>query len=244
LLSAAQLSAGRRSALGGNVLVQVALAAGLLVAVNVWSAGLNGFDWAKAHYRRWDCTRDGVFTLPPKLKEDLSQLRGDEKDTTTVVVYQMHKTFGRFSDKPPDEYDTAAEAKVVEKVKDLVDQLRELGKRFRVVVLDVQHRDFNRKLADEVKHFPKLADAVKTAPENSIFFCSGDQVARPGSKEHIQRLGFNEFYQLDKTGSQEANGGRGNLTLHYQGVEPFARRVLAVEEKRPRVAVAVSHPWL
>jgi hypothetical protein len=231
LLSAAQSSAGRRSVLGGNVVVQVILAAALLVAVNVWSF---------AHYKRWDCTREGVFTLKSELKEKLSNLR----DETTVVVYQMHKTFGRFSDKPPDEYDTAAEAKVVEKVKDLVDQLRELGSRFRVVVLDVQHRDFDRKLADEVRHFPKLADAVKAAPENSIFFCSGDQVARPGSKEYIQRLGFNEFYQLDKTGSQEANGGRGNLTLLYQGVEPFARRVLAVEEKRPRVAVAVSHPWL
>src|SRR5262245_57597029 len=231
LLSAMQTSAGRRSALGANVFVQVLLALALLVAVNLWSF---------SHYRRWDCTRDGVFTLKPELKEQLSRLRGE----TTVVVYQMHKTFGRFSDKPPDEYDTAAEAKVVEKVKDLVDQLRELGSRFRVVVLDVQHRDFNRKLADEVKHFPKLTDAIKAAPENSVFFCSGDQVARPGSREHIQRLGFNEFYQLDKTASQEANGGRGNLVLWYQGVEPFARRVLAVEEKRPRVAVAVSHPWL
>src|SRR5262245_54682895 len=59
LLSAAQLSAGRRSALGGNVLVQVVLAAALLIAVNVWSFH---------HYRRWDCTRDKVFTLKPELK--------------------------------------------------------------------------------------------------------------------------------------------------------------------------------
>src|SRR5207253_7184235 len=117
------------------------------------------------------------------------------RDETTVVVYQMHKTFGRFSDKPPDEYDTAAEAKVVEKVKDLVDELRELGKRFRVVVLDVQQRDFDRRLAEEVKHFPGLAGAIKSAPENSVFFCSGDQVRQPGAREHIQehiqRMGFN-----------------------------------------------------
>src|SRR5258706_4569450 len=78
LLSTAQTSAGRRSALGGNVIVQVLLAAVLLVAVNVWSF---------SHYNRWDLTREGVFTLKPELKEQLSRLRGE----TTVVVYQMHK---------------------------------------------------------------------------------------------------------------------------------------------------------
>src|SRR5258708_1972234 len=87
LLTAAQSSAGRRSALGGNVVVQVILAAALLVAVNVWSAGFGR--WSPPHYKRWDCTRDGVFTLKPELKEKLSNLR----DETTVVVYQMHKTF-------------------------------------------------------------------------------------------------------------------------------------------------------
>src|SRR5262249_45091399 len=69
----------------------------------------------------------------------------------------------------------------------------------------------------------------------SVFFCA---------PEHIQRLGFSEYYQLDKTASQQADNGRGNLVLLDQGVEPFLRRVLAIEEKKPRIGVAGGHPWL
>ena len=51
----------------------------------------------------------------------------------------------------------------------------------------------------------------------------------------MQRLSFNEFYRLDKTASREANEQQGNLVLLDQGVEPFARKVLDVDEKRPKV---------
>jgi hypothetical protein len=227
LLTGTRVSAGRRSAFGLNVGIQVALASALLVGINVWS-----FDYyRRGHYVRWDCTRDRSFTLPPQVAAELKKLRGE----TTVVVYQQHKTFGRFSDEPPDDFDAAAESKVVEKVADLVDQLREFGPQFRVVVLDKKDKKFKRQLAAEEAEFPGLTEAIKSAPESSIFFCAG---------KNIQRLGFQEFYQLDKTASQEAGGGRGNLVLLAQGVEPFVRRVLAIEEKKPRVAIAVSHPLL
>src|SRR5438552_1124163 len=49
VLSGAQISAGRRSALGANVIAQVLLALVLVAGVNVWSF---------MHYHRWDCTRD------------------------------------------------------------------------------------------------------------------------------------------------------------------------------------------
>ena len=214
-------AAGRRSAMGGNVVVQITLALALLVGFNIWSFG---------HYRRWDLTRDRNFTLDKDLARRLRELRGE----TTIVVYQQHKTFGRLSDKP-DRYDSAAERKVVEKVKDLVDQLREFGTQFRVVVLDVEEEGFDRKLLAETARFPGLAAAIDAAPENSILFCDGT---------HVQRMNFNEFYQLDKTASKEADGGRGNLVLLSQGVEPFARRLLAIEEKKPRVGVAVIHELL
>jgi len=214
-------SAGRRSFLGFNVIIQVLLAITLLVGINIWSF---------RNYRRVDVTREREFTLPDDVAADLRKLRGE----TTIVVYLPHKTFGRFSDKP-DRYDNAAEQKVVEKVQDLVQQLREFGPQFRVIVLDVNERDYAQQLAIQVAKFPNLAKAIDVAPENSIFFCSGN---------HVQRLGFNEFYQLDKTASAEANGGRGNLVLLHQGIVPFARRVLAIEEKRPRVALLASHPWL
>src|SRR5262245_25673682 len=63
VLSAAHVSAGRRSALGINVIVQVLIAFALLIAVNVWSF---------MHFKRWDCTRDHVFTLRKELKDQLS----------------------------------------------------------------------------------------------------------------------------------------------------------------------------
>jgi len=222
-------TAGRRSAVGLNVILQVALATALLVGINVWSFSPNP---RHRHYLRFDCTRDHRFTLEPKLKEQLEQLRGE----TTVVVYQHpeHKMFGRFADKS-DRYDKAAERKVVEKVKDLVELLRDVGPQFRVVVLDVEDEDYEEKLAEQAEKFPRLKDVVNSARENSIFFCAGDQ---------IQRMDFNEFYQLDKSGSRQEVNGRRNLVLLSQGIEPFARRVLAIEEKRPRVAVAVAHPWL
>lgn len=209
--------AGRRSAFGGNVALQIALALVLLVGVNVYSY---------RHYLRIDWTYDHRFTLPEDVRDKLSKLRGQ----TTIVVYQRHKTFGQLSDKP-DAYDYAAERKVVEKVKDLVEQFRELGPQFKVVVLDVEEEGFNDKLAELTTNAKELGDAIDKAPENSIFFYGGDKV---------QRLSFNDFYQLDKTASQEA----GNLVLLAQGVEPFADNVLYIDQKRPRIAVGVIHEIL
>src|SRR5262249_9111460 len=44
--------------------------------------------------------------------------------------------------------------------------------------------------------------------------------------------------------SQEDRGNRGNLVLLYQGVKPFTNRLLHLEEKRPRIGLAVIHPVL
>src|SRR5205823_3133815 len=101
-----------------------------------------------------------------------------------------------------DRYDYAAERKVVEKVKDLVAQLREVGPQLRVEVLDVEEEGFDDKLKRLTKDAPELAQAIADAPENSIFIHAG---------HNVQRLSFNEFYQLDKVASKAANAGRGNL---------------------------------
>jgi hypothetical protein len=225
------MAAGRRSAFGLNVAVQVVLALALLVGVNVYSAGIDMqlprlHLHSDAHYIRADWTAQKQFTLPEGIQTQLSELR----DETTIVVYQRHKTFGILNDKP-DAYDYAAERKVVEKVKDLVEQFREFGPRFHVEVLDVEEEGYNDKLAKLTADSKELRDAIESAPENSIFFYAGGKV---------QRLSFNDFYQLDKTASKE----QGNLVLLNQGVVPFARRVLNIDEKRPRVAVAVIHEVL
>jgi hypothetical protein len=221
LLEILFLVAGRRSAFGFNATVQVALALVLLVGINLY---------AHQHYLRVDWTKNQLFTLPPEIQARLGQLQGE----TTIVVYQRHKTFGELNDKP-DAYDFAAERKVVEKINDLVEQFRELGPRFHVEVMDVEEEGFNRKLGQLTENAKELRDAIDGAAENSIFFSAGGKV---------QRLSFNDFYQLDKTASKEAENGRGNLVLLYQGVEPFAGKVLNIDEKRPKVGVLVTHELL
>lgn len=263
LLVMARVTAGRRGAFGFNAAVQVALATVLVVGVNLFSY---------RHYQRLDWTWDRKFTLSPELQRDLAKLEGE----TTIVVYQREKTFGRLSPKP-DAYDYAANRKVVEKVKDLVEQFREFGPQFKVEVLDVEADDFGsqfnlltRKLAEAaVRAKGELTESgpdggnpaverktaeyrrrFRRAPENTIFFCSGDQV---------QHLPFSEFYQLDKTASRNTgeakirkgeedeeneNQAGSNLVLLYQGAEPFARKALNIDQRRPRVAIATIHELL
>jgi hypothetical protein len=269
---------GRRSAFGFNAVVQIALAMALLIGVNVYSF---------THGRRFDWTSNQQFTLPEDVSEQLRQLQSDTP--TTIVVYQFHKTFGQNKDEKPDAFDGAAERKVIEKVKDLVDQFREFGPRFKVEVLDVDEENFNDRIeavtARIAKEFVRDAGAerryvlaqaiapqavapsgapagelpqaivalglgtydpftpaverkakelratIESAPENSIFFFGGGKV---------QSLTFNDFYQLNKTASQD----RGNLVLLNQGVKPFADKVLNVQEKRPKIGIAVIHEWL
>jgi hypothetical protein len=246
-LVVAQRTAGRRSAFGFNALAQVGLAAALLVGVNVFSAAnvrfsLFGRDFSwRGRYLRLDWTRSGQFTLPPRIRAQLEQL--DPHNPTTVVVYQRHKTFGALTDKP-DRYDYAAERKVVEKVKDLVAQFREVGPQFRVEVLDVEEEGYDEKLNNLTKDAPELRKAIEAAPENSIFVYSASAAGG-----RVQQLSFNEFYQLDKVASEQANGKRGNLVLLAQGsdgrgIKPFADKVLNLEERRPRVGVLVVHRLL
>ena len=276
LLGGLFLVAGRKTVVGTNALVQIALAVALLVIVNVYSF---------SHYARFDLTRDAEFTLPDEQIERLRQLRSDAP--TTVVVLQLHETAGTLSEKP-DAYDYAAERKVVEKVRDLVDQLREFGPQFNVVVLDVEDERYERTLRDLTRTRPGLADVIRDAPENSIFFYADGKVrslptadadrlagaatvpdpAESGASlvypAAITRMSFAEFYQLDKTASREATPaerervaavaggpafapgirGTGNLVLIPQGRETFVRKVLALEDRKPRVALAVIHPVL
>jgi len=253
---------GQRSVSGANSMLQVVLALAVFVGVNVL-----GFNY----FKRWDFTRNQDFTLPETVALEMKHLKGK----TTIVVLQQHKTFGQLSPKP-DVYDYAAERKVVDKVHDLVNQLRLFGPQFNVIALDVEEDGYDTKLDAETARRPGLKEAINAAPENSIFFYPDDRVveipadeatkrAAKGSRVYTQaikdsdkfyaysgnipRLSFNEFYQLDKSASKEANPGldgkaRGNLVLRPQGVEAFARRVLAIEEKRPKIGLLLIHEAL
>ncbi len=217
---------GRRSLIGTNALLQIVLATAILIALNVYSF---------QHYWRYDLTREQQFTLPEAVVKELRKLQGE----TTIVVLQQHKTFGQLSAKP-DRYDYAAERKIIEKIRDLVDQFRELGPRFRVTILDVEQEGFDDQLKALTENKPALLHAIQNAPENSIFFYAN---------ERVQRLSFNDFYQLDKTASRQANPNsegkaRGNLILRPQGVQSFVQRIFSIQEKRPKVAFAVIHEVL
>jgi len=210
-------ASARRSLFGLNAVLQVVLAAALLVGVNFF---------AFEHPLRFDWTRSREFTLPASVQADLHRLN----DETTVVIYQRHKSASDQAGKM-DRYDFAAERKVVEKVKDLVQQLREIGPRFRVETLDVEEGGYDDKLDRLTKDAPELRQAIEAAPENTLFF---------QSKGHVQAMSFDEFYRLEKVDSRAA----GNLVLGYAGVRPVVDRIFNLEERRPRVGVLVVHELL
>jgi hypothetical protein len=222
-LGAVLLGVGRRTAVGTGATVGVTAAVVLLVLVNVYSG---------THYGRYDGTRDARFTLAPELAAELGKLRASAP--TTIVVLQKHRMFGTLSEER-DSYTKAAEEKVTEKVKDLVDQFREFGPQFHVSVLDTEAFGYKDELDALTRDAPELKTAIEEAPENSIFF--------HGNKR-VQRLSFSEFMQLDRTASREADGGRANLVLLPQGIDRFAGRILTVQERRPKVAVCVVHELL
>src|SRR5262245_58954536 len=215
--------AGRRAAAGSMATVGAVAAIVLLVAVNAISF---------SNYRRFDCTRDERFTLPPQMVNELRKLRASPP--TTIVVLHKHKRFGTLPDER-DSYTSEAERKVTEKVLDLADLFREFGPRFNVVVLDTEAFEYENELENLTRDAPELKTAIKEAPENSILF---------HANKHVQRMSFNDFMQLDKTASKDADGGKPNLVLLPQGTDRFARRVLAVQERRPKVAVCVVHEYL
>jgi hypothetical protein len=214
---------GRRTAAGTSATLGAVAAVALVVLVNAYSF---------THYARFDCTRDQRFTLPAEVAEQLEKVRASAP--TTIVVLQKHKMFGALTD-ARDSYTKAAEAVVTEKVQDLVDRFREFGPQFKVSVLDTEAFEYPAQVDALTADAPELLAAIDAAPENSILF---------HANKRVQRLAFNEFLQLDKTGSRAANDGRANLVVLPQGTETFARRVLAVQERRPKVAVCVVHEWL
>ncbi len=216
-------ASARRSLFGFNAVLQIVLAAALLAGVNFY---------AFEHPLRFDWTRSQEFTLPEAVQTDLRRLN----DETTVVIYQRHKSAGDQAGKM-DRYDFAAERKIVEKVKDLVQQLREIGPRFRVETLDVEEGGYDDKLDRLTRDSLKLREAIEAAPESTLFFQSKGRVR---GEDHVQAMSFDEFCRLEKVDSLAA----GNLVLGYAGVQPIVDRIFNLEERRPRVGVLVVHELL
>jgi hypothetical protein len=228
LFASVLFTAFRRGAFGVNAVLQATMAAALLIGVNVWSY---------FHYQQFDGTRDRQFTLPEEDRANLAKL--DPKSKTTVIIYNVHRTFGQFT-KKPDQFESAAAAKIVEKVRDLADRLRAIGPQLQVELLDVDQEGYEKSLDALTRDAPQLRKAIDAAQENSLFFFARGEDGR----ENIQQFSFNDFYLLDKTASQgDGESGR-NLVLLSQGVKPFVRRILSLGAPKPRVGIAVIHEVL
>jgi len=231
LLGGLVLVTGRKTAAGLGNATQVVLAVALLVVVNAV---------AYRYYLRVDCTRDHRFTLAPEQLEQLQQL--DPATPTTIVVLQLGKSSALERATKPDAITTAAQVKVTEKVLDLVEELRQnrdIGSRFIVHVLNSTDENFAEELKAIAPNAPgkvnPLRRAMETATENSIFFSANDRV---------RRLGFSEFYLLDRTASAGDANAAPNLVLHPQGTERFVNALVGLETRRPKIALAVIHPLL
>src|SRR5262249_54294805 len=158
------------------------------------------------------CTRRGEFTLPSDVQDQFRRLR-PEAATTILVLLQPTKAVS--ADNRDDHLASAAEKVVLNKVRELADELRDFGPQFHVVVLDTREEDYPEKLEKVTKARPGLARSIENAPPgNSIFFYApADQQAKAGAKEgekgaegaHIQRLSFEDFYQLDRARSKKAD---------------------------------------
>src|SRR5262249_55115461 len=120
---------------------------------------------------------------------------------------------------------------VLDKVEDFAEQFREFGPQFRVVVLDVKDKNYRDKYREIAKEFKEFDEAVKSIAEDSIVVLA---------QGRAQRLGFQEIFQVDKKASRDANDKQGNLVMQYQGSAPFARAVLNVDAKKPRIAFGVA----
>ncbi len=247
LLGAA--AAMRRTATGLSGSLQLAIATLLFVGLNVWSFN---------HPWRCDWTRQKLFTLPQDLRDQLAKL--DQNTETTVLVWRWRtgaadtrevadipdglpqselllKLQERVRGVARQRYDIAAERKVIEKVKDLAELLRDTaGVRLRVEVLDIDDEDIEARLEALVTTAPAAARALVKAKENTIFVTSRDRV---------RQMSFDELYLLDRVRSHDTK----NLVLLGQGsdgrgIHPFVRCILDLEQKRPRVGVLVVHELL
>ncbi len=210
---AAKSVMSRRGALGSTVALQTVLAISLLLLINLFSY---------SHHIRWDLTRERLFTMSPSIQAKLAKLRDD----TTIVLHLRHVTFGQRTEKM-DNFDAAAERKVVDKVRDFVEQFQQLGAKFKVHTLDIQHEDYKQQLDKLTKDRRSLRDAIDRSTENAIFFYSDGDVGK---------LRFSDIYQLDKRSSQK----RGNLVLRPQGIQSFTDHLLNIDRKKPRVTIAVT----
>jgi hypothetical protein len=254
---------GQRSMASANATAQIVLALAVFAGVNVLA-----FDY----FKRWDMTRDKEFTLPQAVAEELRKLKG--KTTIVVlqqhktfgqlsqkpdiydyaaerkVVDKVHDLVDQFRLLGPQFHVVTLDVEAIGYEQKLDEETAHRPGLKETIAAAPENSIFfypddrvETIKPDEARSRTATDSRVHTQVDpkdaNKVYAYSGN----------IPRLSFNEFYQLDKSASKGANPGgdgkaQGNLVLRPQGVEAFARRVLAIQEKRPRVGLLVIHEAL
>lgn len=262
-LLATLFGSGRRSAAGLNSTIQTVLATSILVGVNYFV-----FQYPK----RWDLTRDHQFTLPASVVSELRNLRG--QTTIIVLqqhkTFGQLSTKPDIYDYAAERKVVEKVRDVVDQFREIGPQFKVISLDVEAIGFDKlleQETSQRPGLKEAIAAAPENSiffyadDRVESIPLKEAATRAADGrkiVTRPvaGNPEKvlafeggIPRMSFNEFYQLDKSASKsagEATEGtaRGNLVLRPQGVEAFAKRVISIQEKKPKIALMTIHEWL
>lgn len=254
---------GQRSATGANAAFQTILALAVFVGINVLAFN---------YFKRWDLTRDKEFTLPVPVADELRKLDG--KTTIVVlqqhktfgqlspkpdiydyaaerkVVDKVHDLVDQFRLLGPQFHVVTFDVEAIGYEQKLEEETAKRPGLKEAIAAAPENSIFF--YPDDRVETLKPDEARRRAASDSRVRTQVDpkdpEVVRAYSG-NIPRLSFNEFYQLDKSASKAEEIGpdgqpRGNLVLRPQGVEAFARRVLAIQEKRPRVGLVIIHEAL
>lgn len=254
---------GQRSIAGLNATAQIVLALAVFAGVNVLAFN---------YFKRCDLTRDKEFTLPQPVAEELRKLQG--RTTIVVlqqhktfgqlsqkpdiydyaaerkVVDKVHDLVDQFRLLGPQFHVVTLDVEAIGYENKLDEETAHRPGLKEAIAAAPENSIFfypddrvGTISADEAKKRTAADSRVHTQTDpkdaSKALVYSGN----------IPRLSFNEFYQLDKSASKAESPGsdgkpQGNLVLRPQGVEAFARRVLAIQEKRPRVGLVVIHEAL
>lgn len=200
----------------------------------------------------------------PDLRENVQRLSFSEfyqLDKTAslgksiVVVLEKSRTNAATSR-------TAAEAtgadldRIKDKIKRITDPEAKSGPDYRVYVIEAGSPQFALELKLGKSDYSKLRsegsadsdvdnEAVRATKElKSLIESTTDNRVLVYKDGQATSYPFREFAELGDTEARDAIRPRGNLVLIPQGTEVFARKVLAINERRPRIGVATIHEWL
>jgi hypothetical protein len=254
---------GQRSATGANSLAQVVLALAVFAGINVLAFN---------YFKRWDMTREKEFTLPTPVADELRKLKGQttiivlqqhktfgqlspkpdiyDYAAERKVVDKVHDLVDQFRLLGPQFRVVTLDVEAIGYQQKLDEETAKRPGLKEAIAAAPENSIFfypddrvETLNPDDARERTAKDGRLRTQADpknaNAVFAYSGN----------IPRLSFNEFYQLDKSASKAANVGpdgqpNGNLVLRPQGVEAFARRVVAIQEKRPKVGLLVIHEVL